>query len=148
MIVLRAALVAAGLVLAATPPSAAEIHIDVTGLRTAKGDLRVALFRTPEDFPHSDGLFRESIVAVDGDKVAVVFDDVPPGTYAIAAFHDENGNGSFDKGLFGVPLEGFGFGNDARVRFGPPAFGEAAVTVDDRPLRIGFAIRYWFGGAP
>jgi uncharacterized protein (DUF2141 family) len=28
-----------------------------------------------------------------------------------------------------IPREGFGFSRDARVRFGPPKFGEAAFEV-------------------
>lgn len=147
MIPRRAGLLALTLAAAAPPVSAADLHIDVSGLRSDRGDLRVALFRTPEDFPKSEGRFRESIVPARGGRVPVVFADVPPGTYAIAAFHDENGNGSFDRGLLGVPLEGYGFGNDARIGFGPPDFSDAAVTVDGEPVRVRFTIRYWLGGA-
>ncbi len=131
----------------ATEAASAQLHLAVSGLRSADGDLRVALFRTPEDFPHSDGLFREMIVPSGTGSVDVMFDDVPPGTYAIAAFHDENGNGHFDKGLFGFPLEGFGFANDAPVVLGPPDFDAAAVVIDGQPAYAQFSIRYWFGGS-
>ena len=47
------------------------------------------------------------------------FTDVPPGTYAIALLHDENGNGRADRVLM-VPREGFGFSRNAPVRMGPP----------------------------
>lgn len=145
MIPFRFAILAACLFAGAADAAAAQLHLAVSGLRSADGDLRVALFRTPEDFPKSDGLFREAIVPSGTGDVDVVFDDVPPGTYAVAAFHDENGNGHFDKGLFGFPLEGFGFANDAPVVLGPPDFIEAAVAVNGNPTRARFSIRYWFG---
>lgn len=147
MIGLRAAFAGIGLVALVAQPSASEIRVAATGLRSAQGDVRVALFRTPETFPESKGIFVERVVPAHGDTVDIVFDGVPPGTYAIAAFHDENGNGRFDKGLLGVPLEGFGFANDASVVLGPPDFTDAAVTVGEAPLEIAMAIRYWFGAS-
>ena len=122
---------------------AAELTVAVTGLQSEKGRLRVALFRTPEDFPKEEGRFREAVVAPRPEGSLVVFSDLPPGTYGLAAFHDENDNGDFDRGLFGIPLEGYGFGNDATVVFSPPDFAEAAVTVGPEGVRTTFRIRYW-----
>ena len=47
------------------------------------------------------------------------------------AFHDENGNGELDTNLVGIPSEGYGFANDPVIRFGPPDFEAAAVTVGE-----------------
>ena len=40
------------------------------------------------------------------------------GRYAVQAFLDENGNGEVDRALFGIPKEGVGFSNDAKIRLG------------------------------
>jgi uncharacterized protein (DUF2141 family) len=34
-------------------------------------------------------------------------------------------------GLFGAPRQGFGFSRDAKMRFGPPGFADAAFTLGD-----------------
>ena len=34
-----------------------------------------------------------------------------PGEYAFCVYHDVNGNGDLDTGLFGIPKEPFGFSN-------------------------------------
>ena len=58
-----------------------------------------------------------------------VFTGLPPGRYAIAIYHDENGNGVMDKNFIGIPSEGFGFSRNARGFAGPPSFNAAAVEI-------------------
>ena len=73
----------------------------------------------------------------------IVFKNLSPGNYAVAMFHDENGNTEFDKNFFGFPLEGFGFSNDAKIFFGPPTFKDAAVEVGNVRKTIKIEINYW-----
>ncbi len=122
---------------------AAELRVDVTGLRSAEGQVHFALYDSAEAFPDSDGMLREKVVAITGGKVRAVFSQLPLGTYAIAVFHDENRNREFDQGWFGIPLEGFAFSNDAKVAFGPPEFSAAAVPVDGEEKNITIRMTYW-----
>ena len=48
-------------------------------------------------------------------------ENVKPGNYAIAVFHDLNGNGKLDRNLIGLPSEPYGFSNDVGRR-GFPSF--------------------------
>ena len=75
--------------------------------------------------------------------VQLRFERVPPGTYAISLFHDENGNGKLDKQLI-LPREGYGFSRDAPVRFGPPSFASAAFAVAGADQDQTIRIRYMF----
>ena len=61
--------------------------------------------------------------------MAFVFANLRPGIYAAAAFQDENRSGDFDTNLIGLPREGYGFSNGARVLLGPPAFEDALVEL-------------------
>ncbi len=54
---------------------------------------------------------------------------VEPGTYALALLHDENGNGEMDSNFLGLPQEGYGFSNDAKVFLGPPSFEAASFKL-------------------
>ena len=142
----RLAAAALVLLLTAAPAVGAELRVQVTDLRNAKGKVRVALFRTPADFPKEEGLFREAVVPAAGTAVTLVLTDVPPGTYGLAAFHDENDNDKFDKNFLGIPREGFGFGNDAPAVFDAPPFEQAAVVVSEPATRTTLRMRYWLGG--
>jgi uncharacterized protein (DUF2141 family) len=82
---------------------------------------------------------------INGSKgdLKIVIHDLPAGLYAIASYHDENGNGKLDTSALGIPEEGYGFSNDARGLFSPPKFSEAIVEFDgksDKP--IAFSIQY------
>ncbi len=125
--------------------SAADLTVRIEGVRSADGDIRVALHRRADgvDFPDSAGIVKAAMrPAAEGGDIA--FPGLPPGEYAIAAFHDEDRNGDLNTGLLGIPTEGYGFSNDARGTFGPPGFDAAAFTVkpgDRRPavtVRLGY----------
>ena len=70
------------------------------------------------------------------------FKDLKPGRYALAVYHDENGNGEFDRTWIGLPAEGLGFSNGAWIGLGPPSFEEAAVTLKGQEQTIVIALRY------
>ena len=59
-----------------------------------------------------------------------------PGIYAVAVFHDENLNDIFDQGIFGIPLENYGFSNDARGFFSAPDFEDAKFQVRGQRTEI------------
>ena len=65
-----------------------------------------------------------------------------PGRYAIAVHHDENDNKEMDLGLLGIPKEGYGFSNNARVIFGPPVFDAASFDVASEKTEIVLNLNY------
>jgi len=107
----------------------ADLKVSVVGLKTDKGDVHIALYDKPEDFPDSEGMRSEEEVSASGKQASLVFRDLKPGNYAIAVYHDENGNHDFDQGFLDIPLEDFGFSNGARAFFGPPSFEEASFIL-------------------
>lgn len=121
----------------------AELAVEVQGLRSDQGEVRVGLFDTPESFATHKGKVAEIVLKPAGGVARGAFADIPPGTYAMAAYHDENGNRVFDKGLFGWPLEGYGFSNDAPVFLGAPPFAQSAFAVPAGGARVVFRIVYW-----
>lgn len=67
--------------------------------------------------------------------IRFTFPELLPGTYAIAVFQDLNGNGRLDRTPLGLPLEPYGFSNDAG-RLRRPTFAGASIQVGDQDLRI------------
>jgi len=61
--------------------------------------------------------------------VKVLVRGIPPGIYAVQAHHDANNNGLIDTNVIGIPSEGIGFSRGAPMRFGPPQFADAAVSI-------------------
>ncbi len=119
------------------------MQVEVKGLRNNDGLVRLALYDRPELFPISGKAFIISDVPIPYQGLSLLFSDLPPGEYALALFHDEDGDNVFDKGFLGLPLEGFGFSNDATVFFSAPSFSAAAVTVGEELTAITVHVRYW-----
>jgi uncharacterized protein (DUF2141 family) len=57
---------------------------------------------------------------------------VKPGSYAVAAYHDENNNDKLDKAFTGIPNEKYGFSNNVRGIFGPPDLSDQLVLVQQK----------------
>jgi uncharacterized protein (DUF2141 family) len=120
--------------------SAGELRVTVRGVPSAEGDVRVALYATPEAFEKRERTFGMVTPAREGN-VEVVFSDLPPGRYGVVAIHDANGNGKLDMNLLGIPTEPYGFGNDAKIKLAPPAFEDMAVTVATAPVHTALTLR-------
>lgn len=109
--------------------SAADLRIIVLDGPSAPATLYLAVFDTADGLANNLALASQKAELRDG-AAQLVFSGLPAGRYAIKSFADENGNARLDTNLLGLPMERYGFSNDARGRMGPPSFDAAAVTLD------------------
>ena len=105
---------------------AATLIVEVQGLRSDRGQLRALLFRNGRGFPGERGqAWSSTEVGVSGGRAVLRYPELPPGTYALTVFHDENDNAELDMNFLGWPREGVGASRRAHVRLGPPRFEDA-----------------------
>ncbi len=137
---LGAALILVGMLPGASPP--ARVDLGLEGLRSARGVVRICLTREPEHFPdcQSDPVARHATVRA-GEPVPR-FDDLPSGDYAIALFHDENGDGRLNR-VAGIPTEGVGFSNNPSLFFGPPRFVQSSFAVTNLAVDETVRLKYF-----
>ena len=117
----------------AIPVLAADLSIEVRGVRSADGRVYVAVHgpESKDTFPSGDDMVSGLRESARIGTLHFIVNDLPAGRYAVNAFHDENDNGELDTNLVGIPSEGYGFANDPSTTFGPADFEEAAVTVGE-----------------
>lgn len=135
MQMIRAALLSM-LAVAAWPAAAADLAIHVTGLRSGAGDVHYGVYADPRNFPKPEGRVAKGFVKARAGGVTIMVRGLSPGTYAVVVYHDENGNGAFDQWFLGIPLEDYGFSNDASAFLGPPSFADAAFRIGAVGRRI------------
>lgn len=109
---------------------AAPVKLNFTQTMGKSGKVLFAVFNSSSQFPKGTAV-KTGGVAVSGRDVTATI-DLPPGTYAISVFLDENGNGKLDQNVIGIPKERFGFSNNPRILTGPPSFNDCAVRVLDQ----------------
>jgi uncharacterized protein (DUF2141 family) len=117
------------------------ITAQVSTFRSTKGALVCRLYAGPDGFPGKPTYKMVRTVGLTGKETTCSFSGVTPGTYAVAVFHDENGNGKLDTNFLGIPSEGVGVSNNHAGSFGPPHWDDAkvAVTAD---ITLNINLRY------
>ena len=132
-----------GAFLAATSSgNAATLIVEVSGIRSSHGTIRLALFPAGKFLDFGALYLRRTVPAMSG-SVYIEFDTLPEGTYSLSALHDENSNGTMDKGLLGIPSEGVGVSNNARGFFGPPSAAEVEFKVSEPHADHAITLTYY-----
>jgi len=123
------------------PNEGGALEIDVTGLRSAKGVVRICVVKDPSDFPdcrEGKGALKRTLPAT---NPRIRLEGLAMGDYAIAVIHDANGNAKLDT-MLGIPREGFGFSRNPAIRFGPPRYKDVRFTLGADAQTQQVRIRY------
>ena len=107
---------------------AVKLTVSVNGVRSTKGEVAITVY--PDDkrrFLAKGGkLARERVKAAASVRACFW---APPGSYAVAVYHDADGDRNFDRTLVGLPAEGFGFSNDPETKVGLPPLSAVRFRV-------------------
>jgi uncharacterized protein (DUF2141 family) len=105
-----------------------ELRIVVSGLRNHQGSVICSLWAgaNSDEFTKTGTQERTLSVPIHDRQAVCEFKALPAGAYAATVFHDENGDGKFNR-RFGYPLEGYGFTNNVRPMVKAPSFDECKI---------------------
>jgi uncharacterized protein (DUF2141 family) len=141
---------------------AGALTIEVDGLNSQDGNVCFKVFSGSTGFPNSnENAIQRTCVAIapspsessaessaepSADAAVApftyTFENLPFNTYAVAIYHDRNGDEQLNRNGFGMPTEGYGFSNDAPVNLGPPRYGDAAFLLAGTNTTIQIKMRY------
>ncbi|MYC28078.1 MAG: DUF2141 domain-containing protein [Nitrospira sp. SB0662_bin_26] len=127
--------------LAAATGHAATLHVTVEKVRNDSQPVRVLLFNTPDTFPDEERYFRVQTTKANEGTAVVEFTDLPPGAYAIMAYHDENEDNRLNRVLGMWPSEGYGLSLNPLV-MGPPTFQETSFELSPQGLSVTLSLQY------
>ena len=121
---------AAALIWQSFPAHAETLTVKFTGLRGRGGVVRAMIWKDAAGFPtQPEKSLAQKSAPVAGPEVELSFSGLQRGTYAVAAYLDENNNGTLDLSIFGWPKEPTAASNGARGLMGPPSFSAAAFEL-------------------
>ena len=119
------------------------IVVNVHGVRSDKGTLKAKLYGdNPDDFLRKGKKIDSHRVPAEKNTTVLCLYAPQLGTYAIAVYHDENGNKKLDLNWVGLPSEGFGFSNNPSIFLASPNPEEAAFQVENGRTKIDINLRY------
>lgn len=118
-----------------------RLIVNLKEVHNAPGELRASLYREPDSFRKEDRAVKVvSVPARPGDQ-RVVFDGLPPGRYAVMAYHDENSDSKLNLRFGMFPTEGYGLSNNPKVS-GPPKFADSAFDLAGPETMIDIRLAY------
>lgn len=121
-------------------PGTTQLTVEATDVRSGAGEVQFTVY--PDDrrrFLAKGGKLARIRVPARPTTVACLW--LPPGNYAIAQYHDENADHSFNRTLF-IPKEGFGFSNDAPTTFGLPSLSAVRFALPPAGRTMRMKMRY------
>lgn len=124
-------------------PSDTWLTVVAQGMRSGNGLLAITLYAdNPRKFLVARGsLYVGRVNAHAGSTQGCIF--LPgAGVYAIALYHDENGNQKFDRTGIGLPAEGYGFSNNPATLAGLPSFRSVRLNVARTGLTTRIQMKY------
>ena len=135
-------MIAVALALFAASVDAAPVTITVTNVASGDGSVVVRVYDGADDWLSDRGWRTRKIVAAstrEGDTIAVTL-DLPPGDYAVLAFHDIDDDGKLPRNFLGRFGEPAGTSNAARSWLGAPDWKDARFTLEAEPLALPIAL--------
>lgn len=131
----------------ATLPAGAPLTVRVVDLRNRTGNLVFGVFTSRDGFPNVEkksAFWQVKAASEAGDDGAVSFTTaLPPGRYAASVLHDENRSGDMDRGLGGIPKEGYGVTNNPKPRFRAATFQEATFDLPPEGATLTISVQYF-----
>ena len=114
-----------------------KLTLHITNIQDVRGRLQVGIYDNKNDFPKEGKEFKRCFIKVDGNEVKFTVQDMPPGEYAIAIYHDANSDGKCNSNFLGVPTECYGFSNNVKPFLSAPSFNATKFSLTtDRLLTI------------
>ena len=111
------------------------LKIKVASFENIKGVLRVCITDQKDTFLKSCTFSK--IVAVEDKTVSLKIENIEKGNYAVSVYHDENNNGILETGgVFGIPVEPYGFSNNPTMTFGPSFKKSVFKMTSDKNISI------------
>jgi uncharacterized protein (DUF2141 family) len=107
----------------------AQIRVTVNNVGSG-GILSVELYHDPDNFLSKKGRTRRIRVPASIGSQKVCFTIEKQGTFAVAAYHDLDGNRKLKKRWNMMPKEPFGLSHNPRLKVGFPKFDDSAFTTE------------------
>ncbi len=124
--------------------SATTLTVQVSGMNAARGEVAITVYPSdPKKFLAPKGKLARLRPRTVAPVTQVCFNLPGPGTYAVAVYHDANGDEDFNRSVIGMPTEGFGFSNDAPAKFGLPTFDTVKFAVKPGANLTRIKLRYF-----
>ena len=118
-----------------------RLIVTLKDVRDSTGQIRASIYREPETFRKEDRAVAVVSVPAQKGDLKLAFMALPPGRYAIMAYHDADSDSKLGLRFGMFPTEGYGLSNNPKV-MGPPKFADSAFDLSGQETSIEIKLSY------
>lgn len=115
---------------------AGELIMQSQKINSSKGQVIFSLCDNEKCWDAENGYYTEVAIRAIDSKKQVIIKDLPPGFYAVSAFHDKNEDGIHNKNIFGVPKEKFAISKITQKLWSKPSWSKVKVLIGTGTTKI------------
>lgn len=116
-----------------------NLSVTVYNVPSSEGKVSVAIYDSASSFLKFEEVLKSGSTSAQEGMTTLTIEDLPEGEYAIALFHDKNGNNALDTNWLGIPKEKVAFSKAKMRTFGPPKYEDCTFQVrSDEKISIYF----------
>lgn len=116
-----------------------SLTVQISNIKEKKGNIVISVFNNVKSFLKEGEEFFKKTIPVKDRNMTITFVDLPSGYYAVALYHDENGDHACNKNILGIPKEWFGFSKNFSPLLRAPRFDEIKILLqknDTIPIKM------------
>lgn len=121
-----------------------KLVLEIGNIEKAKGKIWVGVYDKPEHYFVKEKAIVKAVSVSNTGKAALEINKLQYGTYAIAMFHDLNGNGKLDQNAFGVPTEPYAFSKLPKSKWRLPKFEEVKFNFNHNNQVVRTRLKRWW----
>ncbi len=120
------------------------LTIEVNNISDPEGIIWVGIYDSKENFMIKEKAIVKGFEVKALGKMKFDFSELKYGSYAIAIFHDINGNGELDRSVIGIPSEPYAFSKKPKTKWRLPRFDEIAISFEHEEQLLTTELRKWW----
>ena len=119
------------------------LNVVVENVRSGDGQIAVTLYAdNASKFLAKRGSLYVGRVPAKAGATRMCLHLPKTGVYALAVYHDIDGDRSFDRTGLGLPAEGYGFSNNASTLAGLPTFASVRLNIPRNNMTTRIRLKY------
>ena len=108
-----------------------DLRLTIDSLKTDEGNICFAIYNTESSFLTYEEVYKSGSQKATKGVNSIEVKNLPKGNYAVAIFHDTNGNKNLDTNMLGIPKEKVAFSKSKMKMFGPPKFDDCSFDLNN-----------------
>ena len=125
------------------PEDTGELLIEIENVTVPEGIIWVGIYDSEEHYMVKEKAIVEGYEVNDTGRKMIRVNPLEYGNYAIALFHDINGNGELDRNWIGIPVEPYAFSKRPKTKWRLPRFREIVFAFERNHQQIKTQLRKW-----